>query len=90
MIIRDTIGEQRDGSRTWTIVKDVGVVFVLSSGVIAISQFGLHDEMLQVTMAESTASLKLPSIQRKWTDVLGIEYDVSRHFVSVSELLHRR
>lgn len=87
VVIRDTIIEHRDGSRTWKIVKDVGVVFVLSNGVIAVSQLGLHDEMLQVTIGESIASLKLPVVQRKWIDVLGIEYDVSREFIAVSELL---
>lgn len=87
LIIRDTITEIRDGSHTWTIVKDVGVIFVLSGGVIAISQLGLHEELLQVTMAASVAGLKLPAIQRKWSDLLGIEHEDSRQFIPVDELL---
>ena len=87
LIIRDTITEIRDGSHTWTIVKDVGVIFVLSGGVIAISQLGLHEELLQVTMAASVAGLKLAAIQRKWSDLLGTEHEDSRQFIPVDELL---
>jgi hypothetical protein len=87
VIIRDTITEIRDGSHTWTIVKDVGVIFIMPGGVIAISQLGLHEELLQVTLAASVAGLKLPAIQRKWSDVLGIEHESSRQFIPVDELL---
>ena len=87
MVVRETIAEKREGTHTWTVVKDVGIAFVLSGGVIAISQLGLHDEMLQVTLAESLTTLRIPSIQRKWNDVLGIEYGVTRQLISTRELL---
>lgn len=86
IVIRDGIAERRNGLHTWSIVKDVGLVFVLSSGVVGISQLGLHDEMLQVTMGESIGGLKLPAIQRKWGSGRGTDYAVSRRFVTVGEL----
>jgi monoamine oxidase len=47
-----------------------------------------HDDDVTVEYeGESIAGLKLHAIQRKWTDVRGIEYDVSRRFITVAELL---
>lgn len=68
LVVRDTISEQRDGTSTWRFTTDVGIVFVLTTAVIAVSKLGLHDEMLQVTVARSMDELVLPWIQRKWKD----------------------
>lgn len=83
LAVRDVLSEIRDGQQTWTLAKDVGVVFVLTTGAIAISQDSIHDELLVISMAASLDAIALPEIQRKWHSKLGIEYVEGRQFLSV-------
>ncbi len=87
LVVRDTIAEQRSGISAWAFTTDVAIVFVLATAVIAVSKLGLHDEMLQVTIAGSIDELVLPWIQRKWQDKLGIDYTVEREFIPLEALL---
>lgn len=59
-VVREPITETVQGAPSWEYTTDVGVVFVLSHGCIAVFNGSHHTEMLVVSMARDTADLDIP------------------------------
>lgn len=86
LIVRETVTEQREGEATWSYVTDIGIVFVLSGGLIAIGKVGHHTELLSVTRAQNLDALKLDDPSHGWEDHLDVEYFIERQTLAIDSL----
>lgn len=85
-IVREVITAREDGEDTWEYTTDVGVVFVLSKGAVAIAKGSHHTEMLAVRMAGSVEDLGIPDRTVEWEDDLTVQYRSTREFIPVDAL----
>jgi hypothetical protein len=86
LIVRETVTERREGEATWSYVTDVGIVFALSGGLIAIGKVGHHTELLSVTRAKTLDALKLEEPSHGWKDRLDVEYSIQRQTFAIDSL----
>ena len=86
LIVRETVTEHREGEATWSYVTDIGIVFVLSGGLIAIGRVGHHTELLSVTRAQNLDALKLDDPCHGWEDRLDVEYSIERQTLAIDSL----
>jgi hypothetical protein len=87
LIVRETVTEHREGEATWSYVTDIGIVFVLSGGLIAIGKVGHHTELLSVTTrAQNLDALKLDDPSHGWEDHLDVEYSIERQTLAIDSL----
>jgi hypothetical protein len=86
LIVRETVTEHREGQATWSYVTDIGIVFVLSGGLIAIGKVGHHTELLCVTRAQNLDALKLDDPSHGWEDHLDVEYSIERQTLAIDSL----
>lgn len=85
-IVRETITEIENGTTMWEYTTDVGVVFVLGKGAIAIAKGSHHTEMLAVRTAGSVEDLDIPDRTVEWEDDLTVQYRSTREFIPVDAL----
>lgn len=74
LIVRETVTQELKGSRTWTLVTDIGVVLVLGRGVLAISPVSHHTELLQARRADSLSDLDIDEPLSAWENDLETSY----------------
>lgn len=86
LIVRETITENEDGEDSWEYTTDIGVVFVLSHGAIAIAKGSHHTEMLLVRTAPSVSELDIPDRTIEWADDLTTRHHCTREFLSIDDL----
>ena len=86
LIVRETVTEHREGRTTWSYVTDIGIIFVLSGGLIAIGKVGHHTELLSVTRAQNLDALKLDDPSHGWEDRLDVEYSIQRQTFAIDSL----
>ena len=86
LIVRETVTEHREGEATWSYVTDIGIVFVLSGGLIAIGKVGHHTELLSVTRAQNLDALKLDDPSHGWEYRLDVEYSIERQTLAIDSL----
>lgn len=88
-IVREEIASLRDGVVQWVYSTDIGVVFELSEGAVAIVKAGHHDDALIVAFGASADALDLPdrTIEWDWDNELGEEYRTRRDFIPLESLL---
>lgn len=86
LIVRETVTEHREGRTTWSYVTDIGIIFVLSGGLIAIGKVGHHTELLSVTRAQNLDALKLDDPSHGWEDRLDVEYSIERQTLAIDSL----
>ena len=86
LIVRETVTEHREGEATWSYVTDVGIIFVLSGGLIAIGKVGHHTELLSITRAQNLDALKLDDPSHGWEDRLDVEYSIERQTLAIDSL----
>ncbi len=87
LIVRDTIVEIRDGEKAWQYVTDIGIVFKLSAGVIAVTKVSHHTELLSVFKADTLEELQIDEPKNNWEDKPGIEYTTGREFIPIDALV---
>lgn len=87
VIARQTITEERDGIPMWTFVSDIGVIFVLSRGVVAISPVSHHTELLQIRRANSLSDLTLEEPLSAWENDLETSYQRRFEFLPIADAL---
>lgn len=83
LIVRETIVENRGGNATWRYVTDIGIVFKLSAGAIAVTKVSHHTELLSVIKADTLEELQIDEPTKIWEDKLGIEYTTRRDFIPI-------
>ncbi|MFM9033553.1 MAG: hypothetical protein ACKOQ4_04580 [Mycobacterium sp.] len=83
LIVRETIVENRGGNATWRYVTDIGIVFKLSAGAIAVTKVCHHTELLTVIKADTLEELQIDEPTKIWEDKLGIEYTTRRDFIPI-------
>lgn len=83
LIIRETITQLRADVETWSQVADIGVIFVLTDGVIAVLQASRHTEFLTVQIATSLAELRLHGHAGEWEDDLFVENRSQLNLISI-------
>lgn len=86
-IVRDTVTEVSDGETTWRYVTDVGVVFDLTGGAVAVVKASHHTEMLFVRMGNSAGELDIPDRVIEWDNDLVVQHHSSRQFIPVEDLI---
>lgn len=86
LIVRETVTEHREGQATWSYVTDIGIVFMLSGGLIAIGKVGHHTELLSVTRAASLDALRLDDPSHGWEDRLDVDYSIERQTFAIDSL----
>ena len=87
VIVRQTITEERDGTPKWTFVSDIGVIFVLSRGVVAISPVSHHTELLQARRADSLSNLTLEEPLSARENELETSYKRQVEFLPIADAL---
>ena len=87
LIVRETIIEIENEQESWEYITDIGVVFVLSSGAVAVSKGSHHTQMLVVRMAPTVDALDIPDRAIEWTDDLTIKHLATRDFLPIATLL---
>jgi hypothetical protein len=88
-IIRDVVTEVSGGELRWEYTTDVGLVFELSGGAVAVVKGSHHTEMLLVRMALSVEQLYLPDRVIEWDDDLTAQHYSSREFIPIEKLFGR-
>lgn len=86
LIVRETIVEIRDGDEAWHYVTDIGIVFKLSAGVIAVTKVSHHTELLSIVKADTLEELQIDVPTNIWEDKLGIEYTIRREFIPIDAM----
>jgi hypothetical protein len=74
LIVRESVIETRDGREAWRYVTDIGIVFQLSNGVIAVVKVSQHAELLCIVKADTLDQLQIDEPGSSWEERLGIEY----------------
>ena len=87
LIVRETIIEIENEQESWEYITDIGVVFVLSRGAVAVSKGSHHTQMLVVRMAPTVDALGIAHRAIEWTDDLTIKHLASRQFLQIETLL---
>jgi hypothetical protein len=87
LIVRETIIEIENEQESWEYITDIGVVFVLSSGAVAVSKGSHHTQMLVVRMAPTVDALDIPDRAIEWTGDLTIKHLATRDFLPIAILL---
>ncbi len=85
-IVRETIVEVENGEDSWEYTTDIGIVFVLAKGAVAIAKGSHHTEMLVVRMASTVDELDIPDRTIEWADDLTIQHRSTRQLIPVDEL----
>lgn len=89
-VVRERITRTSFGKGDWEFSTDFGVVFNLSEGAVAVFK-GSHSSSgaIQVTFAESPDLIDVSDSTFEWTEgaELGEEYEVSREFIPIEDLL---
>jgi hypothetical protein len=90
LVVRERITQVMNGEATWSFSTDYGVVFRLTSGLVAVAKAGHHSEALDVSYATSLEQLDIEdrSTEWDWDNEIGEEYQVVREILAVSRLLH--
>jgi hypothetical protein len=88
-VVRVEIASLRDGAVHWVYSTDMGVVFELSEGAVAIVKAGHHDDALIVAFGASADALDLPdrTIEWDWDNEPGQEYRTRRDLIPLESLL---
>jgi hypothetical protein len=86
LIVRETILEIRDDHEAWQYVTDIGIVFKLSAGVIAVTKVSHHTELLSIIKADTLEELQIDPPTNIWEDKLGIEYTIRREFIPIDAM----
>jgi len=87
LIVRESIVENRDSHEAWRYVTDIGIVFKLSGGVIAVAKVSHHTELLSIVRADTLEDLQIEEPTNIWDDKLGIEYTIGREFIPIDALV---
>jgi len=87
VVVRETVTERRNNQQTWSYVANIGIVFVLSAGAIAISKVSHHSELLAVTRADSLDAVVIDDLTSGWEDQLGLDYTFERERIPIERLL---
>lgn len=83
-VVRETITETVNGEPSWHYTTDVGVIFCLEHGIVAVAKGSQHTEMLVVSMGRDMADLDIPDRSVEWADDLMVSHGSSRDFVSIA------
>lgn len=89
VVVRERITYARGGANMWDYSSDIGVIFEVQTGAIGVSKASHHIEALFVSFGETIGDLDLPdrTIEWDWDNELGEEYQTSREFLDVLDLL---
>lgn len=87
LIVRESITAIEDGEPSWEYTTDIGVVFVLSKGAVAVAKSSHHTEMLVVRMARDIGELDIPDRTIEWADDLTVQYESTREFIPIAGLI---
>ena len=85
--MRQIIIQETDGTPTWTFVSDIGVIFVLSREVVAISPVCHHTELLQARRADSLSNLTLEEPLSARENELETSYKRQVEFLPIADAL---
>lgn len=83
MVVRETVVATRGEHESWRYVTDIGIVFKLSAGAIAVTKVSHHTELLSVIKADTLEELQIDEPTKIWEDKLGIEYTIRRDFIPI-------
>ena len=88
-IVRESITQLMSGEPTWEYVTDYAVIFEFAGGAIVVGKNGHHMEGMQVSFADSVATVDIAdrSIEWDWDNELGEEYEVGREILPIEDLL---
>lgn len=86
VIVRQTITQEREGTPKWTFVSDIGVISVLSRGVVAISSVSHHTELLQARRADSLSNLAREEPLSAWENELKTSYKRQLEFLPIADV----
>lgn len=87
LLARDTYRGTVGGHPAFELVIDVGVVFVLDSGCIAVCKGGPFTDDLVISRASDLGSLRLPGGLEQWTPDLEHSYEHRRDVLLLRDLL---
>ena len=89
-IVRVRILHSRFGASAWELISDSGLVFQLSGGVVGIFKVTLTgSRSFNTVFAKEASELRFDDRSSEWTEgaELGEEYQVSREFIPIDDLL---
>ena len=85
-ILRDSVQRTGTGIDTWDYISDSGVIFHLTSGDVAITKLGHHDEMLQVTFLDKVETAQIPEMNSHFEHDLDNQYRFNRELIPLQAL----
>ena len=86
LIVRESITATENGEQSWDYTTDIGVVFVLSKGAVAVAKGSHHTEMLLVAMGRTVEALDIPDRTIEWADDLTVQHRSTREFIPIKNL----